>query len=72
MSKSPAMVALLDELTELTFGRTLTSALTNHSCVKCGGVAAEFRDKLSEREYRISGLCQPCQDATFDDVHDLY
>lgn len=26
-----------------------------------------FRDELSLREYRISGLCQKCQDQTFGD-----
>jgi hypothetical protein len=25
----------------------------------------EFRDELSKREYKISGLCQACQDETF-------
>lgn len=25
----------------------------------------EFRDMLSEREYKISGLCQSCQDKIF-------
>lgn len=25
----------------------------------------ELRDELSEREYRISGLCQTCQDIVF-------
>ena len=24
-----------------------------------------FRDKLSRREFRISGLCQACQDSVF-------
>lgn len=26
----------------------------------------EFRDEKSRREYRISGLCQACQDKAFD------
>lgn len=26
---------------------------------------AAFRDELSRREFRISGLCQKCQDDTF-------
>lgn len=26
----------------------------------------EFRDDLSRKEYRISGLCQKCQDDFFD------
>lgn len=25
----------------------------------------EFKDELSEREFKISGLCQDCQDKTF-------
>ena len=31
----------------------------------CGGAAVEFQDDLSRREYRISGLCQKCQDSVF-------
>jgi len=27
--------------------------------------ATDFRDVLSEREYRISGICQDCQDRTY-------
>ena len=25
----------------------------------------DFRDEISRREYKISGLCQKCQDETF-------
>ena len=25
----------------------------------------EFRDEISKKEYKISGLCQECQDKTF-------
>lgn len=31
----------------------------------CGGPATSFTDGLSIREYRISGLCQTCQDKVF-------
>ncbi len=31
-------------------------------CVICGKEITGFRDIQSEREYRISGLCQECQD----------
>lgn len=38
-------------------------------CVKppfgCGQPVGEFRDALSEKEYRVSGLCQKCQDEIF-------
>lgn len=26
---------------------------------------SDFRDELSKREFKISGLCQECQDETF-------
>jgi hypothetical protein len=39
---------------------------------KCGmakckgdGTATKFTDEMSQREYRISGLCQACQDVVF-------
>ena len=39
------------------------------NCPFCGKAIhpnLEFRDTLSLKEYRISGLCQKCQDKTFD------
>jgi hypothetical protein len=30
----------------------------------------EFRDDISREEFRISGMCQNCQDATFDEDED--
>lgn len=30
----------------------------------------QFRDELSRREYRISGLCQSCQDKIFNALTD--
>ena len=35
------------------------------SPVGCGGAADLFTDEVSKREYRISGLCQKCQDSIF-------
>lgn len=41
------------------------------SPIGCGCEATFFRDELSEREFRISGLCQRCQDSIFcEDVED--
>ena len=36
-------------------------------CADCDNPVSEgsFRDALSEREFRISGLCQDCQDDVF-------
>ena len=30
----------------------------------------DFRDEISSREFNISGLCQECQDNTFNDGGD--
>ena len=40
-------------------------AITADKCVSCGGDATQFKDELSAKEYRISGLCQRCQDEVF-------
>lgn len=36
-------------------------------CPTCGEPVKpeEFRDELSVKEFRISGMCQSCQDKTF-------
>ena len=48
---------------EKNFGRT--TAITGDICVFCKKEATEFRNEISKREYRISGICQSCQDDTF-------
>lgn len=35
-------------------------------CTTCGGDATSFKDTLSRQEYRISGMCQSCQDSVFE------
>ena len=34
-------------------------------CNLCNGPATTFTDDLSRREYRISAMCQKCQDGFF-------
>jgi len=34
-------------------------------CPICKEIIGEFKDELSKKEFRISGLCQKCQDETF-------
>jgi hypothetical protein len=58
--KSPVLEQLLEEM----FGRT--TAIEKNLCVVCKTDVGSFRDKLSEKEYAISGLCQKCQDSVFD------
>ncbi|KKM33136.1 hypothetical protein LCGC14_1565470 [marine sediment metagenome] len=46
-----------------------TTAIEADRCVGepigCGQPAVIFRDGLSKQEYRMSGLCQTCQDSLF-------
>ena len=56
MNEKPA-----DSIARLLFGRDRHGDV----CVTCGGPIGEFRDRLSEREYKISGMCQKCQDSVF-------
>ena len=57
----------IEQMLEKVSGRT--TAVTGMRCVRapigCGMPVTGFKDALSEREYRISGLCQKCQDAFF-------
>ena len=63
--KSPEIENMLEKMA----GRT--TAITNMTCVRppigCGKPITinSFRDEISLREYRISGLCQNCQDLIF-------
>jgi hypothetical protein len=50
----------------------LNGAITNELvslqlglCPLCGDIPGSFRDALSAKEYRISGMCQICQDRVF-------
>jgi hypothetical protein len=46
-------------------GVSRTETIKADKCVFCKQDADEFRDELSRREYRISGICQKCQDNVF-------
>lgn len=61
-TKDPQIEHLLNKL----FGRT--ESITNDRCVFCSKAVTpdSFRDLISEREFRISGICQTCQDATYN------
>jgi len=47
-------------------GTSRTDSINKDKCALCGKSAKKFKDAESEREYRISGMCQKCQDKVFD------
>lgn len=61
--KAPIIEKFLDSITPNPKGRR--GSIAANECTWCKGKAKEFRDDLSRREYKISGLCQECQDKTF-------
>ena len=63
MTKPTKKAPALEKFLEDAFGRT--TAIKADVCAFCGKEATYFKDALSRKEYRISGLCQVCQDKTF-------
>lgn len=51
-------------------GDNREQAIIRNKCIKppigCGGDAEVFRNDASIEEYRVSGLCQSCQDTVFE------
>lgn len=39
--------------------------IRDNVCPHCKNSIEKFRNAISEREYRISGMCQTCQDDVF-------
>ena len=61
--KSPNVETFLSKLS----GDSRQQAANELRCINppigCGEPIKGFRDELSAKEHRISGLCQKCQDA---------
>lgn len=60
--KAPQIDLALSRLT----GKSREIQIASAQCMTCSGNATEFTDDLSRREYTISGMCQTCQDSTFN------
>lgn len=64
MAKSKEMGKLLETVTMHMFNKSRN----DNVCVICGSdkiKPEDFVDDLSRREFKISHMCQNCQDATF-------
>lgn len=61
--KSQALERFLNNL--LAPGVERRESIERDTCVLCGEPATKFRDEISEREFKISGMCQSCQDYHF-------
>lgn len=56
----------MEQFTIERFGFDRRISILNDLCVPapigCGKPVGKFRDKLSAKDYTITGLCQKCQD----------
>jgi len=60
MKRNENLQDFIDDFQYRTFG------VTEHNCcVSCKKQITGFRNPLSEKEFKISGLCQECQDSVF-------
>jgi len=64
--RSPEMQKFIDNMTKEIYGKTLTEFTSENICPCCKKVVGEFRDKISKDENAITGMCQQCQDETFN------
>lgn len=69
--KSNAVKKILDSTAQAVFGMSVKEALEKGVCVKCKQEVGEFKDPSSEKEYRLSALCQSCQDEFFGSKSEL-
>jgi DNA-directed RNA polymerase subunit RPC12/RpoP len=55
----------VDNMAEALYGRSLSEAHADKTCVKCGKSAIGFEDSESKQEYKAIGWCQRCQHKYF-------
>jgi hypothetical protein len=48
--------------------REIEKQIQLRRCTWCQTSVKQFKDRISVKEYFISGLCQNCQDETFEEV----
>lgn len=61
----PSLNALIRALSEPEVSQRDSFARSTHTCKICGKSARRFRDSISAFEYKVSAICQKCQDKYF-------
>lgn len=68
MAPSIARDPNLNKFLSSLMGKNNIDAIEKDICIVCDKSAVEFKDEISRREFRISGMCQECQDGIFNAV----
>jgi hypothetical protein len=66
--KMADVIQLQKMLTEPDYRHRYHLAKATKTCILCSERAVVFRSASSQLEYRISALCQECQDRLFEGV----
>ena len=56
---------LLEIFSATTYKANYTKSKATSTCIRCGKTAKVFRNASARFEYKISALCQKCQDECF-------
>jgi CRISPR/Cas system-associated protein Cas10 (large subunit of type III CRISPR-Cas system) len=57
-----------EDLSMLMFNRSFTLAQAGKQCVVCGERANIFSCDRAEREFKISSMCETCQNEVFEPI----
>lgn len=57
--------ALRTATANLVFKNSLSKAQDHGLCIRCNKPAISFRDDLSRKDFRITQMCQECQDEIY-------
>jgi uncharacterized CHY-type Zn-finger protein len=66
LKRAPELQKHLNEHSMQVFGRVQDG----EHCIQCGKVPEGFSDEMSENDFYIVGMCQPCQDSFYAGVAD--
>ena len=59
-----------EEMAMMMFGRSFALAQAGKQCVVCGKRAEFFSCDRAAREFKISSMCEPCQNEVFETMAD--
>lgn len=59
-----------EEIAMMMFGRSFALSQAGKQCIVCGKRAESFSCDRAIREWKISSLCEPCQNEVFESMED--
>lgn len=60
----------IDDILTIVSGKDRRKVIARGTCATCETPNMEFKTDLDRKEYRLSGMCQNCQDSAFTEPED--